>query len=152
MKTIYKISITTVLSLILTSFALAGPGGPGHRRGMGPEMLKLLNLSPEQQNELNKLKAETGSGMGKLREEKKKLREKMQAAFLTEGDDNEKELRDLHKEKLALKMKMATARFEKMLAVRRVLDSEQRKTFHKLMREKRQKRRNKRHKRNDYDG
>ena len=133
MKQLLKL-ITTVALISGISIMAEARGGRGH---FHKQALKQLDLTTEQTDQLAKLK-ESQKGMKALRKEKRETRKKFREAL--KNDASVSELRKLHDAKLNLKTKLATARFEKMMAVRKILTPAQRTQFHSIMQEHRKNR------------
>ena len=129
----------TLMTLLVLGFAL-----PAQARGgkFKEQMMKELDLSEQQAQQLQELKKSNKPEMKSLRGEMKAIREKMQDAMAK--DASESELRSLHNQKFEIRKKLSTARFEKMLAIRKILTPDQRVKFQQMMKEKRKKRRGKR--------
>ena len=121
--------------ILIFGFSQSGfaKGHRGHK--LRAEAMKQLDLSEDQKVALEKLKANKGSLGKELRAKKKALRKQMHEAMASDASDSD--LRKLHEQKLSLKTQMANNRFEKMLAVRKILTPEQRVKFHKFISERR---------------
>ena len=106
----------------------------GHHR-RGTNLLDNLNLSEEQQNQLQTIRTDYQPRLIEQREQTAQahqtLREMMQNNTSTE------ELRNQHEQVQALRQEMANLRFESMLEMREVLTPEQREQFAELMQERR---------------
>ncbi len=101
-----------------------------HHRGM----MKELNLSEEQRKQMKEIRSANRDQMKSLRTQKKELHEKMQNLLKTNGSDSD--LKSLHEKLSQTKAQMGKLRFEQMLAIRKILNEDQRKKFHE-MKEKR---------------
>ncbi len=138
MRTLIK--LMTVVLLVVGTASLA----EAKRRGgdFKDKIFKQLDLTEEQTKKLDELKTNQKDNMKQLRENKKSISTKFKEALAS--DASESELRDLHNQKMTLKKQIADARFEKMIAVRKILTPEQRTKFQDLMKEHRGKRKGKR--------
>lgn len=109
----------------------------GHHR-RGTNLLDNLNLSEEQQNQLQTIRTDYQPRMMEQREQlaqaHQTLREMMHNNTSTE------ELRNQHEQVQALRQEMANLRFESMLERREVLTPEQREQLAELMQERRENR------------
>lgn len=123
--------VAFVFGFTISSQARAGR----HKGDFHEKILKQLNLTTEQAAQLKAIKQSEKADIKKMREDKKALHDKMKQALAS--DSSEEALRKIHNQKMDLRKQIADARFEKMLSVRKILTSEQRKKFHELMEKKR---------------
>jgi len=104
-----------------------GPGGP-HEDGPRMERLvKELNLTKAQKEQFKKIMKDHKSGIQAKRDQVRAAHEKLRTAM--QSDTAEAQLRKLHSEVIKLHGEMASTRFEKMLAIRKILTPDQRKKF-----------------------
>ena len=138
-----KTLMLCVLSCGLIGFGMtegAQAGGKGKDRAHEhQEILKRLNLTKEQKEKLEKIRSSAQTQMKALREKKRATRKKMKDAFSTETSKDE--LKKIHGEMQAIKAQLSSARFERMMAIREILNPDQRKEFHKVKSERWKKRR-----------
>ena len=123
------------LAFMIFSHAEARRGGHGFHR----QIFKQLNLSDEQKNKLKEIRSGQKEHMKALRTNKRELREKFHEAI--RSNKPEAELRKLHGELQAARNTFHTARFERLLSIRKILTPEQRIQFHELRRHHKRQRR-----------
>lgn len=99
-------------------------GKGGHERG---QWLQELNLSPEQQQQLEAIKEKYHEEMKKQKKAMKAARQSLQEAL--KGDASDESLRAQFNKLQAQRAEFAKLRFEKILAIRAILTPEQRKKF-----------------------
>lgn len=104
--------------------------GDRHGKGDAGAFLSKLDLTPEQQEALTKLRKEKKSLTKSLREQKKSLHEKLETAFKSDAADDA--LKSLHQELAAVKAQLDAVRFGNLLEIRKVLTPEQRAKFQEL--------------------
>lgn len=122
----YVLTLALVLPLVgMTQNANAR----GKRGGQG-KVMKELNLSKDQKKQMKALKKGKKESMKAQRTKMKELRKSMHEAM--KNNASESDLRGKHKALHDAKRSMADARLENMLAVRKILNDEQRKKFHEL--------------------
>ena len=89
-----------------------------------------LDLSDEQKNSLKELRSGDKETHKALREKAKAARKKMAEAF--KNDASESILRSSYSDLKSIRSQLADSRFEKKLAIRKILTTEQRKKFNKM--------------------
>jgi len=144
----------SLMSLILGTSLLAAsaygePAGPPEGEGRHMErMVKELNLTEAQKKQFKEIKKEQKDAVKAHRKNAKAAMGKLHQAM--QSDASEAELRKLHEQVIKIRNEGATARFEKALAIRKILTPEQRKKFRarlgKHMKERKHMRRHKREK------
>lgn len=111
------------------------------RNSMGERsdrLMQQLNLTPEQQQQLQAIRERD---QGQMRQQRQALhQEKQQLMQLMAGNATEAEIRTQHNQVKALQQQLGDARFESMLAMRNVLTPEQRSRFAQLMQQRRENR------------
>ncbi len=132
------ILMAVCLSLMIGSTALGHKDGDGDRKSRWTEK---LDLTEAQQAELDKIKESHGTKMKEKRKAMKEAKRKLGEALKT--DASEDMLWAQFKQLQQLKSDFGTARFEKILAIRKILTPEQRAKFNAM---KRHHRRHKKHK------
>ena len=115
--------------LIFGSFSAQARGQGWHRphpkkAGFMREMFANLNLTEEQKTQLAEIRKKKMESMKPLREKSKEARKSFFEKL--KSDTSEEDIRKAHSELATLRTQKADARFENMLAVRRVLTPEQR--------------------------
>jgi len=123
-------TLVALLALALTTTALAGRGRhDGRGRGPGgdrmDEMTAALNLSAEQQKQVEKLKGDMKANADKNRDRMRTAHEKMKGEWQKDTIDKNA-IRAIQKELHGLKGQMGEARLEFMLAMNDILTKEQR--------------------------
>ncbi|MCT7970745.1 Spy/CpxP family protein refolding chaperone [Laspinema olomoucense] len=124
------------------------PGGnnPGRGSGEGGQWaekegwLEQLNLTPEQQQEIQAIRDRYEPQMQASRDQMRQNMERMGQMMSDNTSDND--LRNQHNEILQMRQQMGQMQFEQMLAIRNVLTPEQREQFAQLMQERRENREN----------
>ncbi|ATH06420.1 hypothetical protein BIY24_00215 [Halobacteriovorax marinus] len=112
----------------------------GERKGKGFGFLKELNLSKEQFSKLKehkqseKVKREERKA---LKEKIKSLREDIKKGFI--GNISDDKMMSMHKEVSSTRAKLEEMRFSKMIAMKNILNEEQRKKFIELEDKRREK-------------
>lgn len=139
--------IITIFTLVMTSiisFADDDNEGRKNFKARKAEMMKSLNLTEEQQKQMKEIRSGNDkSGMKNKRALIKKKMEEMDSAI--SGNASSEEIKSLHLEIQQLKNQKANARLDKMLKMREILTSEQRKKFHEMKKKRRGKRGRKNH-------
>jgi Spy/CpxP family protein refolding chaperone len=111
--------------------------GKGHKKDH-KKIFKQLELTKEQKVQLKTMRKNSKGQMKSLRTEKKKVRKELKQAMRSNTPDTK--LRSLHNEITRLQNKIKDQRFEKMLAIRKILTPEQREKFFDLKSKMRKKR------------
>ncbi len=91
------------------------------------KIAKELNLTAEQKTKLAEIKKAKWAGNKELKQKMKALMANLEEKVKSNAGDDE--LRKIHSECQALRMQMADARFEGILAIRSILTPEQRARF-----------------------
>ncbi len=120
-----RLSILLGVFALTLTMAVQAQAERGHR-GMG-KIMKQLDLSKEQKQQLQSLKENHKSSMQSLRDKKKALKNKLETAFSSQASDGE--LKAIHQELLNAKNEIGSKRFDKVLAIRAILTPEQRQKF-----------------------
>lgn len=113
-----------------------GDGQWGKKQGW----LEQLNLTPEQQQEIQAIRDRYQSQMQTSRDEMRQNMERM--GQMMSGNTSDNELRNQHNQILQARQQMGQMQFEQMLAIRNVLTPEQRQQFAQLMQQRRENREN----------
>lgn len=122
---------------LLAGIAHACPGMDGGKRGHGPQrMFKELNLSSEQQTQIDALREQMKNGSKELHQKLRDLREK-EVALIDQYD--EKSARAVIAEKADLMQQLDFLRLQNMQKVNALLTTEQREKMRSLMEERKQK-------------
>ncbi len=100
---------------------------PEDRKG---RLIEELNLSPQQQQQLEAIRQQRRGEIENLKQRKQKLRQEMDQLLSTNAPESS--IRAKFTEIQAVKQKIAEVRFEQMLATREVLTPEQRIKFQEL--------------------
>lgn len=111
--------------------------GQGLRFG-GGRLISELDLTPEQQTQIQAIKENYGEEMKALKEQMKPIKEEMRALMVGSADKNT--IRTKHQQAQALHSKIQDTRFEQMLEIREVLTPTQREKFAEIMDQKRERR------------
>lgn len=101
-------------------------------------LIEELNLSPQQQQQLEAIRRQRRAELENLKQRMQQLRQEMDQ--LLSSNAPEASLRAKFAEIQAVKQKMAEVRFEQMLATREVLTPEQRVKFRELASQRRPRR------------
>lgn len=126
-----------VTSGLLAAAAQACPGMDGDKRGHGPQRIfKELNLSSEQQTQIDALREQMKSGSKELHQKLRDLREK-ERALIDQYD--EKTARSVIAEKADVMQKLDFMRLQNMQQVNALLTAEQREKMRSLMEKRKQK-------------
>jgi periplasmic protein CpxP/Spy len=104
-------------------------GGSGP---MGPGMLQELNLTPEQQKQMQQIRSQNSTQISQTRQELQTAQEKLRTMLA--GSDSNDAIRSQHNQVVALTEKLRTLNFENLLQMREVLDSSQKAKFAQMMR------------------
>ncbi len=146
----YRFSLLAALMLALgtPTAAYAAPQSFGEqiisqrRSGGGEEWagkegwLEQLNLTPDQEQEIEIIRERYQPQMQATRDQ---MRENMQRmGEMMSGSTSDNELRNQHNRILQARQEIGQMQFEQMLAIRNVLTPEQRAQFAQLMQERRQ--------------
>lgn len=124
------------------------PGGnnPGRGSGGGGEWagkegwLEQLNLTEQQQQEIQAIRDRYQPQMQASRDQMRQNMERM--SQMMGGNTSDNELRNQHNQILQARQQIGQMQFEQMLAIRNVLTPEQRQQFAQSMQERRQNREN----------
>lgn len=112
------------------------PSSPMSPKAKEPGWLKDLNLSADQVKQMRAVRSQykdkISQGRQSARQAQQELRE------LMAGDASEEQIRTKYGQVKTLKQQVADTQFESMLATRKVLNSEQRRTFANRMMKQRQ--------------
>jgi len=130
-KYFYPLAVLGLAYVLTANVSYAKPSEPDEISGSRfEEMIKELNLTDEQKNQLKAI-GEKHEGIRKESRKKKKAAYKNLHEALKSGSAKDADLRKLHSEMLKLNGQMSYARFEKLLAIRGILNPKQRKKFMK---------------------
>lgn len=124
------------------------PGGnnPGRGSGGGGQWagkqgwLEQLNLTAEQQQEIQAIRDRYQAQMQASRDQMRQNMERM--SQMMAGNTSDNDLRNQHNQILQARQQMGQMHFEQMLAIRNVLTPEQRQQFAQLMQQRRENREN----------
>lgn len=124
------------------------PGGnnPGRGSGGGGQWagkegwLEQLNLTPQQQQEIQAIRDRYQTQLQTSRDQMRQNMERM--GQMMSGNSSDNDLRNLHNQILQARQQIGQMQFEQMLAIRNVLTEEQRQQFGQLMQQRRQNREN----------
>ncbi len=123
------------------------PGGnPGRGSGGGGQWagkegwLEQLNLTAEQQQEIQAIRDRYQTQMEASRDQMHQNMERM--SQMMGGNTSDNDLRNQHNQILQARQQMGQMQFEQMLAIRNVLTPEQRQQFAQSMQQRRQNREN----------
>lgn len=111
-----------------------GPG-MGQRDG-GQRWLQQLNLSTEQQQQIQAIRDRYQPQMDANKEQMRQTMDEMRQ--LMTGNASDRDLRNKHNELVQLRQQISEIHFEQMLAIRNVLTPEQRQQFAQQMQERRE--------------
>ena len=131
-----------------TSTIAQRPGGnnPGRGSERGGEWagkegwLEQLNLTPQQQQEIQAIRDRYQTQMQASRDQMRQQMERM--GQMMGGNTSDNELRNQHNQILQARQQIGQMQFEQMLAIRNVLTPEQRQQFAQSMQQRRQNREN----------
>jgi periplasmic protein CpxP/Spy len=132
-----KTTLTAILAAITLTVLPAnakGPGGPGERgdrKGHMMEMMKDLNLTPEQQKKMKEVNEKSTPNLGEKRKAMFNARKDLHETLKGTASDDEAKKKFEVLEKA--QDEFARARFDHVLAVRAILTPEQREKFHSKM-------------------
>lgn len=115
-------------------------GGSGQRGGGQQRWIEQLNLTPQQQQEIQAIRDRYEQDMQAKKEQMNQAMSELRQMMA--GNASDRDLRNKHNEVVRLRQQMGEMRFEQMLAMRNVLTPEQRQQFNQLMEEGRQNRGN----------
>jgi len=119
-------SLLLVVFLLLPTAGFArGRGGDGEQR-----ILKQLDLTKEQKEQLSKMRESSKEEFKRLRTERKQIRNELKEAFMNDKSDSE--LTAIHKKMQDLQTKMGDLRFNKVLKIHNLLTKDQRAKFYQL--------------------
>jgi Spy/CpxP family protein refolding chaperone len=104
-------------------------GGSGP---MGQGMLQELNLTPEQQKQMQQIRSQNSTQISQTRQELQTAQEKLRTMLA--GTDSNDAIRSQHNQVVDLTQKLTTLNFENLLQMREVLDSSQKAKFAQMMR------------------
>jgi periplasmic protein CpxP/Spy len=136
----FKRTVTAILAAITLTVLPAnakgpgGPGGHGDRKGRMMEMMKDLNLTPEQQKKMKEVNEQKHAVMQEKRKAMQAAREDLHNTLKGTASDDEAKKKFEVLEKA--QDEFARARFDHVLAVRGILTPEQRTKFHDKMKDK----------------
>ena len=108
--------------------------GRGNREGRFENVLKELDLTTEQSEQINNIREQSRTENEALHQEMQANREQMKSLF--SSDVSVEQLRQQHQQSQALRQQLGNNRFEMMLQIREVLTPEQRSQI-EAMRQKR---------------
>jgi len=136
---------TSAVAILIASFATLAVAGD--RKGKGTrikegrimKMLGQMDLSPEQQEAVEKIRKETRAEKEPLRQQIRDIKKQMRAEWAAESPD-EKKIFALHEQAHALKGKLAELRIESRIDTLMVLTPEQREALAAQKAERRAKR------------
>jgi Spy/CpxP family protein refolding chaperone len=111
-------------------------GGGGFGRG-GLRALGQLGLTVEQKSKLAELRKSQKANFGALREKSKVARREFQAKL--QSDASDEDLRTAHASLQSVMKELGEARFERVLAIRKILTPEQRTKFKAMQKERMEK-------------
>ena len=120
--------------------AQGGPGGGGGRgnsEGRGGKLdrwIQELNLTADQQQEIQRIREDSRDDIEPLRNEIRQAREEMRNLMSSNPSDGD--LRSQHRQMQELHREMSNLRFEQMLKVRRILTEEQRRELAEKMQQR----------------
>ncbi len=136
---------TSAVAILVASFATAAFAGDRKGRGKrmkGDRVMKMLgqlDLSPEQQEAVEKIQQEKSAESEPLRQKIRDIKKQMRAEWTAESPD-EKKIIALHEQKHALKGQLAELRIESRIDTLAVLTPEQSEKLAALKAERRSKR------------
>ena len=110
-------------------------GKRGHRGHRIDKLIQKLDLTPEQSTQVNTIQSESKQTAEALKQQMRSQHEKMKSLLASEA--NEAEIRAQYQEKQELHQQLSNNRFETMLRLREVLNTEQKAKFTQLMEEHR---------------
>lgn len=113
---------------------LAQMGQRGKRGGERGEFMEKLNLTTEQQQQMQSIRTRYQPQMDNIREEMRTEREKLRQMMA--NNDSSDNLRTQHNKIASLNQRMGDLRFQSMLEMREVLSAEQRQQWNQMMEEK----------------
>lgn len=125
-------TLPLLFAIIALFFAQAEAGKHG-RHGKGHRMMKhleALDLSEDQKTKLGEIREHSKEKKQVIKKKVRAAREQLQKAFFE--DRSESELKSLREVVKSARSEMGDHRFEKILAIRKILTPEQRKKFHEL--------------------
>ncbi|MDJ1183407.1 Spy/CpxP family protein refolding chaperone [Roseofilum casamattae] len=108
--------------------------GPGQRGNRGDRLIQELNLSPDQQQQMQAIKSRYQPQMEAQKEQVQQAREQLRDLMVSNASDGQ--IRAQHQQVQQLMQQMGNLRFNSMLEVRAILDSSQRQQFANLMEQK----------------
>jgi len=107
------------------------PRGEGRGRGNGDRLMERLNLTAEQQKQMESIRNKYQPQMTSLREQITVERDKM--STMLKNNDSQNNLRSQHQKISTMQEKMNNLRFESMLETREILTPQQRQQFSENM-------------------
>jgi Spy/CpxP family protein refolding chaperone len=113
---------------------LAQMGQRGKRKGERGDFMEKLNLTTQQQQEMQSIRTKYQPQMDSIREEMRTEKEKLRQMMTNNSSSDN--LRSQHNKIASLNQKMGDLRFQSMLEMREVLTSEQRQQWNRMMEEK----------------
>ncbi len=155
----HRLSLLAAVMLVLgtTTATYAAPQAfgeqiitqnPGRGSGGGGQLaekkggLEQLNLTPEQQQEIQAIRDRYQTQTQASRDQMRQNMERM--SQMMNGNTSDSDLQNQHNQILQARQQMGQMRFEQMLAIRNVLNPEQREQFAQLMQQRRQNSQNQR--------
>lgn len=149
-----RVAILTALMLALSgaaAYAIPQPlpeqvvaqrPGRGNRGPQGGEQrwIQQLNLTPEQQQDIEGIRDRYQNQMTQRREQMQQAMSELRQMMSANASD--RDLRSKHNDIMQMRQEMGEMRFEQMLAIRKVLTPEQREQFAQFMQERRSNRGN----------
>lgn len=121
-------------ALLLSSSSFAR----GHKGGHWKKVMEKLELTADQQKQLESIKEKSKVNMKANKEELKQARQNFETSL--DQDKSDEEIRTAFQKVRELKAKMAELRFEQMLQIRQILNKDQRQKFRELKRNHHKKR------------
>jgi periplasmic protein CpxP/Spy len=106
----------------------------GKRKGERGDFMEKLNLTTEQQQQMQSIRTKYQPQMDSIREEIHSEREKLRQMMTNNSSPDS--LRSQHNKISSLNQKMGDLRFQSMLEMREVLTSEQRQQWNRMMEKK----------------
>ncbi len=128
-------------SLLIQPDLIAQSRGWSKEKGEGREaLMKQLNLSSQQQEQLTAIRQKNQGTMKQMTEQLRKNQEELKV--MMDGNASASTLTAKHDQVMSLRQQLEKLRFQSMLESREVLNPEQRKQFGQLMNQRRAQMRN----------
>ncbi|HBQ98038.1 MAG: Spy/CpxP family protein refolding chaperone [Roseofilum sp. SBFL] len=109
--------------------------GGWSQRGQNSQLMQQLNLSEQQQQDIEAIRDRYKPQLEQGREAMQQAREQLRS--LMTGNANESQIRSQYQQVQQLAQQMGSLRFESMMEIRAVLDESQRQQFAEMMNQKR---------------